>query len=224
MAAWGAERLGIAIASLLAAFQPVLPAEAQEEKQRTGGSFYAGAHVGLMFGTASATLNDPIGSAVAGGANPYGALFGGVQGGWEYVTPSRLMLGIELDFSFPNYEDASKVLSYRATSSGYVSEEYEWLATLRGRAGYDLGRFTPYLTGGIAWASTRFSRIDLTTGNEDGNPSSIRLGYALGAGIDYRIDPRWSVRAEWLSMWNRSNQDLYDSDRHSLAVKTRYQY
>jgi high affinity Mn2+ porin len=186
------------MASLLAAFQPVLPAGAEEEKQRTGGSFYAGAHVGLMFGTATATLNDPIGSAVAGGTNPYGALFGGVQGGWEYVTPSRLMLGIELDFSFPNYEDASKVLSYRATSSGYVSEEYEWLATLRGRVGYDFGRFTPYLTGGIAWASTRFSRIDLTTGNEDGNPSNIRLGYALGAGIDYRLDPRWSVRAEYL--------------------------
>lgn len=198
MTARGAKGLGIAIASLLAVFQPILPAEAEDEKQRTGGSFYAGAHVGLMFGTASATLNDPIGSAIAGGTNPYGALFGGVQGGWEYVTPSRLMLGIELDFSFPNYEDASKVLSYRATSSDYVSEEYEWLATLRGRVGYDLGRFTPYLTGGIAWASTRFSRIDLTTGNEDGNPANIRLGYALGAGIDYRIDPRWSVRAEYL--------------------------
>lgn len=186
------------MASLLAAFQPVMPAEAQEEKRRTGGSFYAGAHVGVMFGTATAALNDRFGSAMAGGTNPYGDLFGGVQAGWEYATPSRLMLGVELDFSFPNYEDASKVLSYRATSSGYVSEEYEWLATLRGRVGYDFGRFTPYLTGGIAWASTRFSRIDLTTGNEDGNPSNIRLGYAVGAGIDYRIDPRWSVRAEYL--------------------------
>lgn len=38
------------------------------------------------------------------------------------------------------------------------------------------------------------------------------------------LDPRWSVRAEWTSFWNRSNQDLYDSERHSLAVKTRYQY
>jgi tetratricopeptide (TPR) repeat protein len=40
----------------------------------------------------------------------------------------------------------------------------------------------------------------------------------------YAIDPRWTVRAEWTSFWNRSNQDLYDSERHSLAVKTRYQY
>lgn len=38
------------------------------------------------------------------------------------------------------------------------------------------------------------------------------------------LDPQWSLRAEWQSSWTRSNQDLYDSDRHALTVKTRYQY
>ena len=148
-----------------------------------------------MFGTASATLSDPIGTSSQSATNPYSALFGGVQAGWEYVFPSRLMLGIEADFSFPNYEDASKVLSYRATPSGYASEEYEWLASLRGRIGYDFGAWTPYVTGGIAWMSTRYSRIDLTTGNEDGNPANVRVGWTAGAGLDYRFDSRWSARA-----------------------------
>jgi high affinity Mn2+ porin len=121
-----------------------------------------------------------------------------VQAGWEYVFPSRLMLGIEADFSFPNYEESSKVLSYRATPTGYASEEYEWLASLRGRVGYDIGAWTPYLTGGITWMSTRYSRIDLTTGNEDANPANIRVGYTAGAGLDYRLDSRWSARAEYL--------------------------
>lgn len=169
---------------------------ADDVAHRSG--FYAGAHVGYMFGNAKATLSDPIGSGTAGGSNPYGALFGGVQAGYEQVFSSRLMLGIEADFSFPNYEDASKVLSYRATGTGYVSEEYEWMATLRGRAGYDFGPWTPYVTGGIAWASTRWSRIDLNTGNEDANPSNIRVGYAVGGGVDYRIDSRWAARAEYL--------------------------
>src|SRR4029453_528943 len=189
----------LAIATLIAAMQPVRPAEAQtDDSRRSGGSFYAGAHVGFMFGTANATLSDPIGISSQSATNPYGALFGGVQAGWEYVFPSRLMLGIEADFSFPNYEDASKVLSYRATSSGYASEEYEFVASLRGRLGYDIGAWTPYLTGGIAWLSNRYSRIDLTTGNEDANPGNIRLGYTVGAGIDYRLDSRWSTRAEYL--------------------------
>jgi high affinity Mn2+ porin len=152
-----------------------------------------------MFGSAYATLSDPIGISSQSASNPYsGALFGGVQAGWEYVFPSRLMLGIEADISFPSYEDAAKVLSYRATPTGYASEEYEWLATLRGRAGYDIGAWTPYVTGGIAWMSTRYSRIDLTTGNEDANPANIRLGWTAGAGLDYRFDSRWSARAEYL--------------------------
>jgi high affinity Mn2+ porin len=190
---------GLAIATLIAAMQLAQSAWAQtDDARRSGGSFYAGAHVGYMFGNANATLSDPMGIGSQSATNPYGALFGGVQAGWEYVFPSRLMLGIEADFSFPNYEDASKVLSYRATSSGYASEEYEFMASLRGRLGYDIGAWTPYLTGGIAWLSTRYSRIDLTTGNEDANPGNIRLGYTVGAGIDYRLDSRWSTRAEYL--------------------------
>ena len=185
----------LTVAAVVAALWPTAEAPAQD---RTGGSFYAGAHVGFMFGNATATLADPIGIGSQSASNPYGALFGGLQGGWEYVFPSRLMLGIEADISFPNYEDASKVLSYRATSSGYASEEYEWLATLRGRVGWAAGPWTPYLTGGLAWMSTRWSRIDLTTGNEDANPSNIRVGYTLGGGLDMRLDSRWSTRAEYL--------------------------
>ena len=121
-----------------------------------------------------------------------------MQAGWEYVFPSRLMLGIEADFSFPNYEEASKVLSYRATPPAMPARSTNSWRRLRGRLGYDIGAWTPYLTGGIAWMSTRYSRIDLTTGNEDANPSNIRLGYTVGAGIDYRLDSRWSARAEYL--------------------------
>lgn len=186
----------IATATIVGALQPVSTAEAEDDHNARG--FYAGAHAGIMFGTGGATLSDPTGTTLVGGSNPYGALFGGLQAGYGHVFPSRLMLGIEADVSFPNYEDASKVLSYRATSAGYVSEEYEWAASLRGRASYAWGAWTPYLTGGIAWASTRFSRIDLTTGNEDANPASIRVGYALGAGLDVRFASRWSARAEYL--------------------------
>jgi high affinity Mn2+ porin len=183
---------------MIAAAHVMLPtgAAGQDSARRSG--FYAGSHVGFMFGNATATLSDPTGFGTAAGSNPYGALFGGLQAGYEHVFPSRLMLGIEADISFPNYEDASKVLSYRATATGYASEEYEWLATLRARLGYDVGAWTPYVTGGIAWASTRYSRIDLTTGNEDANPASIRVGYTMGGGLDFRLNSRWSTRAEYL--------------------------
>ena len=193
---WLSPRLTVAasLAALAACLAP--PADAQERP--AGGSFYAGAHAGIMFGTASATLADPIGIGAESAANPYGALFGGVQGGFEYLFPSRLMLGIEADFSFPNYEDASKVLSYRATPSGYASEEYEWMASLRGRVGWAIGPWLPYATAGLAWMSTRWSRIDLASGVEDANPSNVRVGYTVGGGLDMRLDARWSTRVEYL--------------------------
>jgi len=182
------------LATALLAPLPVIAAD--PVAPRSG--FYVGGHVGYMFGTANATLGDPTGIASAGSITGYGAFFGGVQAGYEHYFASRLMLGVELDASFPSAQDLSQVLSYRATGTGTANEQLEWLASLRGRAGYAMGSWTPFVTGGIAWASTRYSRTDLTTGNEDANSSNIRLGYVAGAGVDYRLDQRWSARAEYL--------------------------
>ena len=106
----------LAIAAAGRGVEPLVPAEAEDAGAPHG--FYVGGHVGYMFGTANATLGDPTGVALGRRTTPYGALFGGVQAGYENIFPSRLMLGIEADVSFPNYEDASKVLSYRATGTG----------------------------------------------------------------------------------------------------------
>ncbi|TAJ86298.1 MAG: hypothetical protein EPO50_15725 [Reyranella sp.] len=185
-----------AAATALAAPSIASPAWAADpELPRSG--FYVGGHVGYLFGNATATFADPIGVATAGGTSPYGTFFGGVQAGYEHYY-SRLMLGLEVDMSFPGAEDLAQVLSYRATAAGTANQQLEYLASLRGRIGYGIGPWTPFVTGGIAWASTRSSRTDLTTGNEDASPSNIRAGYVLGAGIDYKLDSNWSARAEYL--------------------------
>src|SRR6476619_555364 len=194
-------RLG-RLATLASMLMEPLPAIAADPAAPRSG-FYVGGHVGYMFGSANATPGDPTSSASggiasAGGVTGYGTFFGGVQTGYEHFFESRLMLGIEVDMSFPDYRDLAQVLSYRATGTGTANEQLEYLASLRGRAGYAMGAWTPFVTGGIAWASTRYSRTDLTTGNEDANPSNIRLGYVAGAGVDYRLDQRWSARAEYL--------------------------
>ncbi|WP_147156543.1 carbohydrate porin [Reyranella soli] len=181
-----------ALATLLLSSAPVLA----QEPGRSG--FYFGGHMGYLFGNGTATLADPIGIQSAGGTTPYGTLYGGVHAGYEQHFASRLMLGLELDMSFPNYSDLANVLSYRATGTGTANEQLEYLASLRGRAGYDMGSWTPFVTGGIAWASTRYSRTDLTTGNEDASPGNIRVGWTVGGGLDYRLDPRWTTRFEYL--------------------------
>jgi tetratricopeptide (TPR) repeat protein len=42
--------------------------------------------------------------------------------------------------------------------------------------------------------------------------------------VSYAVTPSWTLRVEALASEVRSNQDLYDSKRKSLALKARYQY
>src|SRR5262249_17424200 len=129
--------------------------------------------------------------------------------------------------------DLTPVMSYRATGSGTANEQLEYLATLRGRAGYSIGSWTPFVTAGLAWGSTRISRTDLTTGNEEAYPSNVRLGYAVGGGVDYHLDRRWSTRLEYLytnlglfGFLFNSAPARYDSqyDLHRFRVGLNYKF
>ena len=96
------------------------------------------------------------------------------------------------------FRSLANVMATRSTYSGSGNEQLEYLGTLRGRIGYSIGAFTPFLTGGLAWASTRYSRTDAMTDNEDATPGQWRFGYTVGGGIDYSLGPRWSTRLEYL--------------------------
>jgi high affinity Mn2+ porin len=183
---------GVVATALLA---PVTAAAEDGALSHSG--FYFGGHVGYGFGGNNATFADPTGLVTSGGKTEYGMLFGGVQAGYQQVFPSRLMLGVEADISFPNSMDLVPVIAYRATGSGTANEQLQYLGTFRGRVGYNVGAWTPFVTAGLAWASTRISRTDLTTGNEDAIPGHWRLGYAVGAGIDYSLKSNWSARLEF---------------------------
>lgn len=184
----------VAVVSALLGSAPAIAAD--PGAPRSG--FYVGGHMGYLFGNGNATFADAIGVESSGGSTPYGTFYGGVQVGYEHYFNARLMLGVELDMSFANYSDLAQVLSYRATGTGTANEQLEYLSSLRARAGYAMEPWTPFVTGGVAWASTRFSRTDLTTGNEDASPSNVRVGWTVGGGVDHRLDPRWSTRFEYL--------------------------
>ena len=80
----------------------------------------------------------------AGGSSAIGTLFGGVQGGYELVFPSRLMLGIEADFSFTDFMDLTPILSYRSTTSGSGNDQSRISRHAARRVGYKMGRWTPF--------------------------------------------------------------------------------
>ncbi len=65
------------------------------------------------------------------------------------------------------------------------------------RAGYAAGRFLPFVTGGVGFASYNGNE---TEAGDKGSPRSTSgnlLGWTLGAGVDYAVSERFTLGAEY---------------------------
>jgi high affinity Mn2+ porin len=175
------------------AFPSSIPLKAPPIANYDWSGFYFGGNVGYGRGYGRNTLFDPNPTAAD---SSFGSLFGGMQFGYNYRLPSRLLVGIEGDFSFPNYLDDGIVAS-RSTPASSVTEKLDFVSTLRARAGYAFDHWLFYATGGLAWSQARFLEASNSTGNED-KVLRMRQGWALGAGAELAIAPGWTARLEYL--------------------------
>src|SRR5215471_1200254 len=115
--------------------------------------FYVGGHVGYARGNARVNLAD---DEPANFTSSFGTLTGGLQGGYNYVLPSRLLLGIEADMSFPNWLAGDDLAWFRTTPDTDIAEKIDYMGTLRGRLGYAFDHWMVYATGGFAWSLGRY--------------------------------------------------------------------
>jgi high affinity Mn2+ porin len=126
----------------------------------------------------------------------FGSLFGGSQFGYNHMLPSRLLVGIEGDFSFSNYLD-DVIVASRSTAASAVTEKLDFVSTMRGRVGYSFDRWLFYATGGFAWSQARFLENANSTGDAD-KVLRMRTDWALGAGAELAIAPGWTARLKYL--------------------------
>jgi high affinity Mn2+ porin len=154
---------------------------------------YIGAHAGFGRGSSNAVLTDPATNATS---NSFSGIIGGVQAGYNYQLPSGMLLGLEADITFPNYLTSNSVVSSLATARSDVTEQWDYVATARGRVGYAAGPWLVYATGGLAWAGERF--LNTPAIGSDEKTLHTRLGWAAGGGVEYAFAPHWSARLEYL--------------------------
>jgi high affinity Mn2+ porin len=186
--------------------------------------WYVGAHVGVIRGASnwSATAPGAGGPVLNGSFNlPFnfdfmagtGSYVAGLQAGYNYVFPSRLMLGFEIDVTSPN-SDVLVPYSVRGSqtvtspSIGQVTygEAVIHYGTARARVGYAFENFLLYGTGGLAWTYDQVTRTQIAT-PFGGSPIAgtvdtkllWRLGWAAGAGVEIPLAANWTARAEYLS-------------------------
>ena len=121
--------------------------------------FYVGAYVDNTWSKTSASTVDNVSGGSSGfntGASRWG---GGVQLGFDYMLPSRLVLGVAADISSggtktTTISDPSGISANQTTV--FDSE------TIRGRFGYAADNVLFYATGGFAWSNAQFVRTQLT--------------------------------------------------------------
>jgi high affinity Mn2+ porin len=156
--------------------------------------FYVGGHVGYSRGKARVTLADDE-SARFG--HEFGSLTGGLHGGYNYVLPSRLLLGVEADMTFLNALAADDVAWFRTTPDTDIAEKIDYMGTVRGRFGYAFDHWMVYATGGFAWSLGRFLQTPGAVDDID-KLLHLRTGWVAGAGAEVAIAPSWSARLEYL--------------------------
>ena len=175
--------------------------------------FYAGGRVGYAFGSSNWTASSPGTPNVSGSIdlfqplnafNDTGSFTQGLQAGYNYMLPNRIVIGAEADVTFPAFPDNNGI-SIGGTSNltspllgpETYSETVFASGTVRGRVGYAPGSWLFYATGGIAWTYDRLTVTQLATGTTE-QPFLWRLGFAAGAGVEAPVAPHWTARLEYL--------------------------
>jgi outer membrane immunogenic protein len=136
-------------------------------------------------------------------------IFGG-KVGYDYQWNS-FVFGIEGDMSWFRFDKSAVTtgnpFAFFSTGAADFNTKVStsWLATIRPRIGYSWNQFLFYGTGGLALSSIKFSdsyfaHTPLGAGNdyETSSSSSTKIGWAVGAGIDYAITSNVIVSLEYL--------------------------
>ncbi len=143
---------------------------------------YVGINGGGAFGQSNWT--DPIlGSTGNFGVN--GFLVGGTLGA-NYQMGS-FVIGIEGDGDWANFDGTTSV-----GCPAICETKSDWLATVRGRAGWAFDRVLFYGTGGAAFANVQ------AASGLSAFSSSTQVGWTAGAGIEYAFTPNWTAKVEYL--------------------------
>jgi outer membrane immunogenic protein len=134
--------------------------------------------------------------------------FGGGQIGYNWQGAFGLgnpwVLGIEADFQGSGISD----------SVGGVEASVNYFGTARGRLGYAVDRTLLYVTGGLAYGEV-----------EVGGYSDTQTGYVIGGGLEYKLNPAWSLKGEYQFISLDTDDSERSSDRnefHTLRVGLNY--
>ena len=196
-----------------------LPVKAPTAQAFDWNGFYVGGHFSYAAGSSNWTATQAGAPPLAGSLdffNSYdsfkgtGSYFLGLQAGYNVVLPSRVLLGVEADFSgagFPAGVTDTQTLSSPAAGLASYGETVLDSGTVRARVGYVFNNgWLAYGTGGFAWTYDQLTRTQIagTPVNGFAQPGTSeqqflwRLGGSVGAGLEVPVTAKWTAKVEYL--------------------------
>ncbi|QEL21297.1 outer membrane beta-barrel protein [Bosea sp. F3-2] len=161
-------------------------------------------------------------TAIPGSLSPNGAgAVGGAQFGFNYQI-GAVVIGAETDISATRLGGSDNVsLNPGTRFTTRAENEVSMLGTVRARAGFVLGDFLIYGTGGYAYGlvdqkGSISPDNPATTSGVAASRSGIASGWALGGGVEYAILPGMTLRLDY-THYDLGNQKLTLQDYTGLA-------
>jgi outer membrane immunogenic protein len=146
--------------------------------------FYLGINGGWGFGKSDWNLPNAVPALDTGSFNVTGGLVGGTLGvNWQ---SDWFVAGLEGDFDGSWLDGTAGVCGVPACET-----KNQWLATVRGRAGYAADRVLFYLTGGVAFG-------DVVVNTTTNWQSADKTGWTAGGGVGGAFTDHWTARVEYL--------------------------
>jgi len=149
-----------------------------------GGSWdgaFIGGFIGAGWGLAD---HEPAGGGVGNDVDLSGWLIG-VDAGFNATVGSGIVLGIVGDVAWSNLSGTNE---NPPINFDEVSQDIDWMASLRGRVGFDGGAFLPYLTAGLAVAHSNRQTVGFVSEFDN-----THIGWTVGAGVEFAVSEELSI-------------------------------
>jgi outer membrane immunogenic protein len=192
-------------------FAPAM-AHAKAEPAYNWSGFYAGVNGGLGTTNSTSDIGLVSGTLIPGNQvpssvdlNSAGIIVGG-QAGYNWNVMPLTVVGVETDFDYTNINsnnqaggptDPSRIIR--------TAQNLEFFGTVRARAGYEvMPKLLVFGTGGLAYGmgrmETDLSRTGGCGGNncQSGSKEEMLMGWTVGAGAEYALTNKVSIKAEYL--------------------------
>lgn len=152
---------------------------------------YVGAQAGYEWGDADthSYFSGSKGFSITG--YDVDGITGGIFAGYNAEVSSGIIIGAEAEVNLSSADDSI------VDSSGFygASVEQNWDASVRVKAGVDVGGVMPYVTGGIAFGGVE-THGWVNWGGRDDNRETL-VGWTIGAGVEAAITSKIHARLQY---------------------------